>query len=227
MHYLMIKKHVVTGLMYLCKTASKKAQTDPLYPYQYKGSGIRWRRHLKKHGDCIITCVIGVYETVDELVRWGKYYSDVFEVVSSPNWANLTEEKGDGGLIGDGQLGKRWKCSDLARENMRAERRLRSNEFYEKQSAILAQQATGEANHQFKGWYVTPWGTFSSIKQVTRMAQHIRAVNPALSLITDGATIRKYVKCLDEALPTSGRRTPSSWRGKTPRELGFDFRQKE
>ena len=40
---------------------------------------------------------------------------------------------------------------------------------------------------------------------------------------TDGNTLRKYLQSLDNVLNLQGRRTPKNWRGKTPRELGFEI----
>ena len=42
-HYLYKKTHKETGLKYLGKTISKN-------PHTYKGSGVYWSYHIKKHG---------------------------------------------------------------------------------------------------------------------------------------------------------------------------------
>lgn len=84
----MIKKCMTTGLKYLCKTSSKKKD-----PYLYNGSGTRWINHIKKYNSYIITCIIGSYETKEQLKEYGLYYSKLFNVVNSPDWANLTEVK--------------------------------------------------------------------------------------------------------------------------------------
>ena len=59
--YLYLKTHAKTGLKYLGKTI-----TDP---YTYLGSGKRWRRHLAKHGNDIITEVLLETEDAQELAR--------------------------------------------------------------------------------------------------------------------------------------------------------------
>jgi len=46
--HLYIKRHVETGMMYFGKTSKKD-------PYAYNGSGVLWKRHIKKHGDNIQT----------------------------------------------------------------------------------------------------------------------------------------------------------------------------
>lgn len=109
MHLLMIKKCSHCNLKYLCKTSSSK-----INPYSYAGSGIRWLNHLKAHKSKTITCVVGTYDSKEQLREAGLWYSSFYDVVASDEWANLTEEKGDGGLIGSGQSGKRWKIKDTS-----------------------------------------------------------------------------------------------------------------
>jgi hypothetical protein len=101
-YYLMIKSHNITGLKYLCQTKKKD-------PYSYKGSGKYWKLHLKQHGNSIHTEILKECSTKDELVKWGKYYSDIWNIVDSDEWANLKPETGDGGpLFGlaNGMYGK-------------------------------------------------------------------------------------------------------------------------
>lgn len=80
------------GLKYLGKTVRD--------PYTYLGSGTRWKLHLKKNGYThkdLTTTIL--YETTDKekLTEVGLYYSKLFNVVESKDWANLMDEKGDGG----------------------------------------------------------------------------------------------------------------------------------
>lgn len=88
--YLYKKTHIKTGLQYLGKTAAKD-------PHQYTGSGVYWKQHLKVHGCHYTTEIIKECSTDQELKYWGKYYSDLWNIVDSPEWANLKEETGDGG----------------------------------------------------------------------------------------------------------------------------------
>jgi hypothetical protein len=88
--YLYKKTHNITGLQYLGKTISKD-------PYSYTGSGVRWTRHLKKHGNDVTTEIIKECHTEEELKEWGQYYSKLWDVVNSKDWANLIEEAGPGG----------------------------------------------------------------------------------------------------------------------------------
>ena len=88
--YLYVKTHNITGLKYLGKTVSKD-------PYKYKGSGTVWSRHIKKHGYDVTTEILKECPNAEELKIWGTYYSKLWNVVGSSNWANLAEETGEGG----------------------------------------------------------------------------------------------------------------------------------
>lgn len=88
-YYLYKKTHNQTGLKYLGKT-----ETDP---YTYKGSGTRWNNHLSVHGNDVSTEVLRECESNDEIRYWGEYYSNLWNVVESDEWANLKAESGDGG----------------------------------------------------------------------------------------------------------------------------------
>ena len=207
-HHLMIKKCMSTGLKYLCKTSSTVKN-----PYIYQGSGVRWLNHIRKHKSRIITCIIGSYDTKEDLVNAGIYYSNLYNIVKDPNWANLTEEKGDGGLIGTGQLGKNWKIKDtsnMKKSKTQTEARL---EVYRKSS--------GKNNYQFNGMIKTPWGIFETAEQACETAKLVRQNGDYA--ISDRATLKKYLQNLDIMLNLEGRRTPKEWRGKTPREIGFDM----
>ena len=94
MYYLMIKEIEQTGLKYLCKRKQYKDVTDHL---KYKGSGKLWRRTLNVHPEYTIkTTVIGLYDKND-LAKYGLYYSTLYNIVDSKEWANLMPEVGDGG----------------------------------------------------------------------------------------------------------------------------------
>ncbi len=98
----MIKTHQNTGLKYLCKTSRKS-------PHKYPGSGLYWRRHLDKHGYYFTTEIIKECQSNEELRYWGVYYSNLWNVTESNEWANLKSESGDGGSdpgIYNGMYGK-------------------------------------------------------------------------------------------------------------------------
>lgn len=87
--YLYIKTHRKTGLKYLGKTESTN-------PDKYRGSGKRWINHIKKHGYDVETEILRKCNSYEEVKEWGLYYSELWNIVESDDWANLTEETGTG-----------------------------------------------------------------------------------------------------------------------------------
>lgn len=87
--YLYVKRHKITGLKYLGQTKKD--------PFTYSGSGIYWRKHCEKHGYDIETSVIKECNSNDEIKYWGEYYSNLWNVCESDEWANLKPETGPGG----------------------------------------------------------------------------------------------------------------------------------
>jgi len=87
---LMVKKHKVTGLKYLCKTVTENHK-------KYLGSGKRWKSHLKEHGRQVLTRVIFTTHSKSEFKQVAQMISKKWNVVDDPNWANLQPESGDGG----------------------------------------------------------------------------------------------------------------------------------
>lgn len=92
--FLYKKTHLVTGLNYLGKTISKD-------PHKYRGSGKYWLNHIKKHGYLVNTEILKECQTSEELKEWGSYYSELWNVVKSNEWANLRPESGDGGTTSE------------------------------------------------------------------------------------------------------------------------------
>ena len=87
---LYIKTHNKTGLKYLGQTKQN--------PYKYHGSGKYWKRHLKIHGNDITTEILSIHNDILDLRKQGLYYSKLFNIVESEEWANLCPEDGYGGF---------------------------------------------------------------------------------------------------------------------------------
>lgn len=105
MYKLMVKTHERTGFKYLCKTEKEDHLT-------YHGSGTEWKRHLAEHGsDCIKTEVLLQVSDLEEFKFWARFYSHKYNVVESPEWANMRIEEGDGG---DTVSGKFWITNGVA-----------------------------------------------------------------------------------------------------------------
>jgi hypothetical protein len=90
MIYLYVKTHRTTGMKYLGKTSAEN-------PHKYPGSGKYWKRHVKEHGNNVDTQIIKECENINDVREWGIYYSELWDVVNSKEWANLCVESGDGG----------------------------------------------------------------------------------------------------------------------------------
>lgn len=89
--YLYIKTHNKTGLKYFGKTTSKD-------PYKYQGSGTRWKNHIKKHGYDVTTEIVGYFIDEEECKQKAIEFGKENDIVESSVWANLKEEKLEGGF---------------------------------------------------------------------------------------------------------------------------------
>ena len=99
-HKLMIKRHNITGLRYLCYTRREGKDYD-----EYTGSGKFWRKHLKKYGEDISTRLIYKTTNYEDFKAYAIKISIKLNIVESNEWANLKIEHGDGG---DTVSNKRW-----------------------------------------------------------------------------------------------------------------------
>ena len=94
MNYLYLKKHNQTKKLYLGWTTNEDIQ-------KYRGSGLHWKRHIKKHGYDVTTVLLGAFSDKNKMKIQGKYYSRLWDVVENPVFLNLKEEDGEGGLFGE------------------------------------------------------------------------------------------------------------------------------
>ena len=88
-YYLYVKTHNITGLRYL-------GQTSKQDPYKYCGSGKDWKAHIKEHGTDISTEILIECKSKQELNQAGRYYSELWNVAKSNEWANRIPETGGG-----------------------------------------------------------------------------------------------------------------------------------
>lgn len=96
--YLYLKTHNVTGLKYLGMTIKD--------PFKYRGSGLYWNKHIKLHGNDVNTLILKICSTNEELVKFGLYYSNLWNIVESVDFANLVPELGNNS---SGMLNKKHK----------------------------------------------------------------------------------------------------------------------
>ena len=86
---LYVKQHNTTGLRYFGKTTRD--------PYQYIGSGLHWRRHIKKHGKDIATIWSMSFNDEADCEDFAVLFSELFDIVASAAWANMKIENGRDG----------------------------------------------------------------------------------------------------------------------------------
>ena len=135
--YLYKKTHRTTGLKYLGKTTASD-------PHLYPGSGKYWSHHLKKHGFDYDTEILKECTTPEEIREWGEYYSTLWNIVESDEWANLKPEMGDGGDAGPegrkkiamAQTGRKHTPEENAHKSMRQTGIKRSPEYLEKKIGL-------------------------------------------------------------------------------------------
>jgi|TARA_R110000744_G_scaffold2415_3_gene9820 hypothetical protein len=94
MYNLYLKTHNKTNLKYLGYT--KREDYDV-----YKGSGIYWKRHIKKYGYDVETELLGSFDDLAKLKQHGTHFSILWNVVDSNDFANLKTEEGISGNYGD------------------------------------------------------------------------------------------------------------------------------
>lgn len=82
--YLYVKTHNTTGLKYLGFT-----RRDPI---KYKGSGTRWRAHIKKYGYDVSTNILLQSDSTEDIKNTGLFFSKLWNIVESQEWANLKPE---------------------------------------------------------------------------------------------------------------------------------------
>jgi hypothetical protein len=144
--YLYKKTHNKTGLNYLGKTIQD--------PYTYKGSGKRWGNHINKHGYDVTTEILRECKTNEEVKEWGLYYSALWNVVESREWANLKEEYGDGGGIhgeGNGMFGKTHTEEVKAILAEEASARFKGKSYEELYGIEKAEQLKRKRSESLKG----------------------------------------------------------------------------
>lgn len=87
MFYLYLKTHKKTGLKYLGYTRND--------PNTYRGSGLYWKRHIKKYGYDVDTKILFQSNDIDEISKKGKFYSTEWDIANNKEFANLCEEDGN------------------------------------------------------------------------------------------------------------------------------------
>jgi hypothetical protein len=196
-HYLMIKTNLNTKLKYLCKKTTDNIQTC----YSYKGSGKYWLRHLAIHGSDISTEIIEICDTKEQLIERGIYWSKLLNVVNSEEYANLVEERGDGGptMLGRQITKEQKKKQGKAISNFWKN----SSEEYKRQRNLINKQS-----HEIYEYH-TPNGIF-------RNGHDAAAANNC----TNVTIMNRCRKDVDKPI-LSRKYWKFGWKGMTWRQLGW------
>ena len=126
--------HKVTGLKYFCKTTRLNELET------YKGSGLYWKRHLRKHGRDVEVGLLGTYWSMDRCIAAAKKFSEENDIVNSDQWANCIFENGlDGQPSGKAHVmfGKPSPCIGQKRPQTSAKLIGPLNPMYGKPGACL------------------------------------------------------------------------------------------
>jgi hypothetical protein len=167
--YLYIKQHSVTGLKYFGKTT----KNDPV---KYLGSGIHWKRHIKKHGiEHVITLWYQSFDNEESLVEYATKFSQQNNIVESKGWANL---KGENGL--DGGFDKGWWTEEHLEKNRQKAKERWANGVYDREKLRLSRIGFKQPQSQkdtlsrklSKEWSVTsPTGEQMVIKNLLQFCK--------------------------------------------------------
>lgn len=222
--------NLLTGQYYIGKHSQNSDNFDG-----YFGSGIRLRRSIAKYGkENFVRETLGEYHNEEQA-----YIAEIFILGTSWKTDPLCYNMSAGGL----GLGKGFKMTEETKHKMKYRRpgykhseetrkkisqaqvgnknhmfgTTRSVEDKNKISKGLVGKYVGEKNSQFKGYYVTPFGEFPTIKDA---CSSITAISRA--------TIRKWCQHPDEEITKSmignSKYLQESDLGKTFKDLGFYFK---
>jgi hypothetical protein len=197
----MLKTHIITGLKYLCKTSTN----DPTRPFTYLGSGKYWKRHLKKYGSNVKTEILQICESKEDLIIKGIYYSKLYNIVNSNQFANMVEERGDGGPT---MLGKR-----ITKEQKLKQGKAIST-FYQNSSPEYKEKrrATNSISHEIYRYY-TPKGVFTNAytAAIANNCSNVTIINRCKTDVDKPIMSKRYLRL--------------GWKGKTWRQLGWYYEQ--
>lgn len=185
------------------------------------GSGIDWVSHIKEHGLDIKTEILKECNSKKELTKWGKYYSNLWKIVESKEWANRIPESGGGGTpnaktrkkLSEALKGKKKppRTAEHTEKIAKARRGVPNykNSVYAKGKKVSKKIRQKQAN-SLKKWYESnPDKSHDKAKKTwqTRYKNNLPKYIKVLSLIELGynnRTIQKYVK-MDNSVITKLR----------------------
>lgn len=137
--YLLVKTHNTTGLKYLCQTTRQDYD-------KYPGSGIYWKKHLKAHGIDLTTQVIKECANREEMIHWGQYYSELWNVVESNEWANLRAEEGHGNT--SEWTKNLWRRPEFRKKKAESFARTQATDEYKQKQSIAGKKVWADPEYR-------------------------------------------------------------------------------
>jgi stalled ribosome alternative rescue factor ArfA len=136
---LLLKTHNKTGLKYLCQTSQEDY-------HRYPGSGVYWRRHLSTHGWDWETQVLKECTDKEQVTKWGAYYSDLWNVVDSPDYANLVKETGNG--MEPEYVKNLWKQEDFRSKVLKTRKTTFTTEEYKRKQSEAGKKVWADLEYR-------------------------------------------------------------------------------
>lgn len=164
MIYLYVKTHNKTKLKYFGKTTSKN-------PYKYRGSGVYWKKHIKKHGYDVHTEIIGIFLYEDECCIVAKKFSEDNNIVESKDWANFKIENGlDGGFshLNDGSSSHKKRASKAGKKCHELHPNIKNN--LKKTTSETAKKIVATVKSKYGEDFYSKIGS-SSIKNIEKLSK--------------------------------------------------------
>ena len=187
--FLYIKQHSITGLLYFGKTIKN--------PEIYKGSGVKWKRILKKFGGQVNTLWYCLFLDEESLKDFAISFSKINNIVLSRQWANLIDENGlDGATTGhedyiskemkaevskkiSENLIRNWKCPEYREKLTKARANAWDSERHLKHREYLKIRWTPEAKERHSKLMSGKKGKNKS-RGIPKTAEHNRKNSEAL-----------------------------------------------
>jgi len=154
--YLYTKTHSITGLKYFGKTVRN--------PYTYNGSGLYWKRHIRKYGtEHIITENVWEFECQEKATNFALRFSMENNIVESAEWANMKNEDALAGWgIGNKHNVGRTLTEDHRRKISKSHMGLKYlRGRAQSELHVLARVKSRSDN----GWFADPTATGEKIQQ--------------------------------------------------------------
>lgn len=184
--YLYIKQHSITGLLYLGKTVKN--------PETYKGSGIKWRAHIKKHGiQHVVNLWYCLYLTEEDIMIAADQLSTQYQVAESTAWANFIPENGING--GPANLGRARSLESRAKQSKTSKGHKKCDTTNMKRpKSSQGKQNIIEGNRSRRKWWICT-NTETGQTYTMQCMEFIRQFGGDFSTIHYAMKLNKQYKC--------------------------------